>query len=307
MGDRWRLEITELGEAMLYLGEGTPAGVPLRYSREIQGNVLAAFNKDHQKFRFVHFNDTTSARTWLTAMLGHVSVTADVEQFNAQFSLVRRVQGADPTHLKATWVGLSLTPQGLRVLVGDTRGQNVENDLKACDPFVVEGAKKRAAELGDDDPAQWLFGGKQEDITVPGGSEVVHAVVIVAADDKEDLDEKLKTLAVIDKDRVVMVQDLLGETLPGELKGHEHFGFKDGISQPGVEMFHESDPNRPGQRLGHPGTVLISPVTSFSDTRPSSRAGSSRGGSRRSRHGSKTAPSRSSVGWPRMSPGFGRQ
>lgn len=56
---------------------------------------------------------------------------------------------------------------------------------------------------------------------------------------------------------LVIVYEQLGETLPGHRAGHEHFGFKDGISQPGIIGFHEEDLKRPGERAGHPGTEMV--------------------------------------------------
>lgn len=67
-----------------------------------------------------------------------------------------------------------------------------------------------------------------------------------------------------------------GETLPGDFRGHEHFGFKDGISQPGIRgklstapgdyitprYFANEDSRRltfakPGQLLAWPGQFLL--------------------------------------------------
>src|ERR1700680_144190 len=48
-----------------------------------------------------------------------------------------------------------------------------------------------------------------------------------------------------------------GAVLPGSRHGHEHFGFKDGISQPGVIGFDPPDPANRNQVLGKPGTLLI--------------------------------------------------
>ncbi|WP_051794196.1 hypothetical protein [Kibdelosporangium aridum] len=43
----------------------------------------------------------------------------------------------------------------------------------------------------------------------------------------------------------------------GEGKGHEHFGFKDGISQPGVRDFDRPDPRDPIHVDGKPGTRIL--------------------------------------------------
>src|SRR5204862_6718843 len=67
-----------------------------------------------------------------------------------------------------------------------------------------------------------------------------------------------------------------GENLPGDLAGHEHFGFKDGVSQPGIRgrasaapldfltprLIDPQDPlalthARPGQPLLWPGQFVL--------------------------------------------------
>ncbi|MBB5959234.1 Dyp-type peroxidase family [Saccharothrix tamanrassetensis] len=221
---------------------------PLRGSREIQGNVLAAFNKDHQQFRFVRFTDGRLGRTWLAAMLGHISVTADVEDFNEAFSLGRAMFGADPQSLKATWTNLSLTPAGFAKLA--VNPEAVERDLRVRDAELVQGAEARCAVNGDD-PEEWRFG---------RDAQQIHAVVTLASDTEERLQAVDTLLDLLD--------DLLGVTkvyqenagtLPGAHRGREHFGYKDGISQPGIRGFHEEDPDRKGHRFGHAGALLVNP------------------------------------------------
>jgi len=46
-----------------------------------------------------------------------------------------------------------------------------------------------------------------------------------------------------------------GHTLDGDLKGHEHFGFRDGVSQPGVRGFTLSP--KPGQPMIWPGQFIV--------------------------------------------------
>jgi Dyp-type peroxidase family len=219
---------------------------PLRLSREIQGNVLAAFNKDYMTFRYLRFPDAERGRGWLSVMLNTVAVTADVEDFNEEFSLSRRAYGRDPEKT-ATWVGLSLTYPGLMEVAAQP--DQVKKDLHAFEALRA-GADGRASVVGDD-PAEWLFG---------SGDNTVHAVVVVAADTREDLDDKLRKMATADKAHgMVLVHQDDGETLPGEMRGHEHFGFKDGVSQPGIAQFHREDPRRPGRRENRAGAELIAP------------------------------------------------
>jgi deferrochelatase/peroxidase EfeB len=112
-----------------------------------------------------------------------------------------------------------------------------------------------AGQLGDIDlsaPSRWVVGREDQ---LP-----VDAILTVAADEEANLLMELdKQRALATKHGLVLVFEQRGDTLPDQRVGHEHFGFKDGISQPGVRGFHPVDPQNPHQRLGHPGTEMIAP------------------------------------------------
>ena len=114
--------------------------------------------------------------------------------------------------------------------------------------------RSRANALGDSEssaPERWVFGG-------PGQPDV-DAVVTVAADEPEDLETRLGEIQRrAARHGVTTVFRLDGETLPGRRAGHEHFGFKDGISQPGVRQFHPTTPDGE-ERKNHPGTKMVQP------------------------------------------------
>jgi Dyp-type peroxidase family len=225
-----------------------PADLPLRDSEEIQGNILAGFNKDHQTFLFLRFADTASGRAYITELWPRIATTKQVATFNAQFSNARRLSGGDdPQTLKALWVNVGLTSHGLRLLA-----PGIESDLQ---PFFAfnEGPARRAPLLNDagpSDPAGWVIGGPDQ--------PPVDVIVTVAADDPADLDLELTRQRALAATRTVTILfEQRGETLPEERAGHEHFGFKDGVSQPAVRGFHPENPVKPGERLGHPGTEII--------------------------------------------------
>ncbi|MFE7565075.1 Dyp-type peroxidase [Kitasatospora sp. NPDC057500] len=224
----------------------------LRGSTDIQGNILAAFNKDFTDFRYLRFPDADRGRGWLSAILNTVATTSETEDFNEQYSLARRAFGRDPS-IAAVRCGVSLTFEGLLAVAG--KPDQVEKDLVAFKAFR-EGAAARAEDLGDTGesaPEHWLFG-------AGSGDAVVHAVLIVAADTEELLKEKLRNLDAVEQThRITRVHVDEGRTLTGDLKGHEHFGYKDGISQPGVKDFHREDAGRKGFRDNRAGAELIEP------------------------------------------------
>lgn len=226
-----------------------------RDSEEIQGNVLAPFNKDHRIIMFLKFPDADKARGWLQELIPRLARTKEVAEFNKKYSEARRTSGGDdPKSLKATWLNLSLTYDGLVML-----SPALDNDLK--DPqfrlnAFVQGPAARAGLLGDtdlSDPQRWVIGGPNQ--------MKADAMLFIDADDLNDLRveaDKMRTLNT--KYGLVIIFEQLGETLPkGEGAGHEHFGFKDGISQPGVRGFDEPDPSNEDQVKGHLGSDLLQP------------------------------------------------
>jgi Dyp-type peroxidase family len=118
----------------------------------------------------------------------------------------------------------------------------------------VEGAARRAAGLGDTGPGDartWLFGRSDQRI---------HLLLTVAADRPATLVaevQRQRELAASHGSVIWFEQG--GATLLGPRRGREHFGFRDGVSQPGVEGFDRPSERRPGEVDGKPGTLLVSP------------------------------------------------
>ncbi|MFD0337181.1 hypothetical protein ACFVH0_00540 [Streptomyces sp. NPDC127117] len=84
----------------------------LRGSIDIQGNNLAAFNKDFMDFHYLRFPDAAQGRGWLSAFLDTVAATNETEDFNEQFSQASRGFGCDPS-ITTVRCGVSLTFEGL--------------------------------------------------------------------------------------------------------------------------------------------------------------------------------------------------
>lgn len=193
----------------------------------IQGVGIAGFRKDHQRFLFVRFRDSTTGTALLRAVTDRIASASEVGQFNALFSAIRRRTGEDPS-VKATWTGLLVSSAGYAKL-----GVNLDAELPASDGSVAfkAGMAARSAFIGDtrskDAPSQW-----KPEFRPP---ERIDAVLVVAADDPEDLDETAIRLSdAITDAGCELVGNFRGATLEGAMRGHEHFGNKDGISQPAI-------------------------------------------------------------------------
>lgn len=245
---------------------GSTGASDLRSSPNIQGNILAGFRKDHQVFAFLRLPaDPAQARSWLNDLLPRIAATREVAAFNARFSAARRQNGGDdPKNLQSKWVNIGLTASGLQGF-GSPRVAADLVSFGASFAAFVAGAASRAFRLGDvapaSDPSRWLIGGPAQPRT--------DVILTVAADDPDDLVvemEKLRALAT--KYGLVTVFEQRGGTLPGERAGHEHFGFKDGTSQPGVRGFDAPGPaagdrdnidgrDHSGEVAGSAGTKLV--------------------------------------------------
>ncbi|MGW2742983.1 Dyp-type peroxidase [Streptomyces sp. NPDC001450] len=211
--------------------------LPLRDSTEIQGDILAGFKKDHMTLLFLQFGDMTAARNWLAELIPSIATTEQVAQFNQKFHDARvNSQGDDPKNLKATWVGLSLTYPGIQFLTGNDKVFDKVPTGTTVQAFV-QGPAVRAEALGDtgcNDPKRWIFGSEQK--------PPIHAVLTIAADLKGDHDtEVTRQTEAASRAGVLIVHPQSGATLPGKRKGKEHFGFKDGVSEPFVVGFDDPE------------------------------------------------------------------
>ena len=234
-----------------------PTTLPLRTDAAVQGNVLASFDKDHQMLLLVHLPDRSSARRWLAELAPMLASNADVVAFNAEFSRRRRDSGSDPADMSAVWLNVSFTAPGIGVFDTGALTAPAGGWEPAVQPWI-DGASSptvldpRTGE-GDGSDQHWLFGRA-------GAARPVHAIVCVAADRRADLNRAIDEqwdLCARTGTEVVFQQP--GAVLSGPSHGHEHFGFKDGISQPGISGFDPIDPANPAdpQVLGKPGTDVI--------------------------------------------------
>lgn len=227
---------------------------------DIQGNVIPGFNKDHQRFLFFAASDAGGARAWLRLLAPRLSSMREVLDFRREFRRERLESGSAKPSKTATWTAFALSGSAVRKLLG------AEALEQLGDQAFRQGMAARSAYLGDPaDPAVpghrdgWKVGGTDADF-----------LVIVAADVLDDLEAAASEIsAEAAAHGVDLVFDQLGENLPGNLAGHEHFGFKDGVSQPGIrgataEGEYVSpryvDPRNPHARIfGKPGQPLVWP------------------------------------------------
>ena len=277
---------------------------------EIQGNILAPFNKPHQLFMFLNFeHNQAGARAWLGRLLKdkRFATTEKVAPYNEELRKLKPKLGPRPVEVRpelaTTWMGVGLTSWGLVTLHPE-----LAPDLVAYEAFwggpLAEGTDEKgnrtapAAMLGDpeqSDPKRWVIGGPAQ--------RPVDALVTIAGDDRAALEKQAKEERRVAEEefelRVLTVEQgdgttpawQLGARLEREgIGGVEHFGFKDGISQPSIRDF--TSPTTPEKKrwesADRPGSPVIA-TGEFILGYPGERGSYLRGPS--------AGPARVDVGW----------
>ncbi len=216
---------------------------------EIQGNILAGFNKDHQRFLFLRIDDVGKAKQWLQQLIPHISTTTAVKAFNDDFRATRRKHRGEVNMPTASWLNVAFTFAGLSKL-GASGTEQFPGEFQGG----MASRKNAIGDLDRSDPAKW-----QEPFTDP---QSLHVLVLVAADLPHDLERKTNhVLGGLHAGGLHLLHNQHGEVRT-DLPGHEHFGFKDGVSQPGVKGFTLSVNDHPDPNSGHqgvPGQDLLWP------------------------------------------------
>jgi len=246
---------------------------PLIDLDDVQGNVYPGFNKDHQTFKFLEISDVAQARLALAELIPDVARSSAVRAYGQARSIIKAQNEGSPSGLTATWMNIALSYNGFTKLSTPSLADGLgEGAFKA-------GLALRSPLLGDPldaaargHPSNWIIGAT--------GTPSMELIITIAGDRREDvdayalsIDQRLAAYATPDGRPALrsVREDLKGDTLGGDLNGHEHFGFKDGISQPAIrgrlaaspETFITPriiDSSSPlANRFGRPGQVLLWP------------------------------------------------
>src|SRR3954447_24012895 len=149
-----------------------------------------------------------------------------------------------------TAVNLALTAPGARAL---TRGDALVAGFS--EPFrtgmVTPYRSRLLGDEGANDPASWDWGGP--------GADVVHAVVLLFARDADRLEALTREVSQGAADRGVTVLRRLDTD---ELTPAEHFGFRDGISQPVLEGLPRAG-RAPGDAVVPDGEFVLGYVNGY--------------------------------------------
>jgi Dyp-type peroxidase family len=236
---------------------------------DIQGNIIPGFNKDHQHFLFLRICKPKEAKVFLREILPRIATMEEVIAFRRLYRSKRLLLGRHNTYLCSTWVNIGFSHHAIELLAGKANA-----DAFGDRSFQL-GLAQRSSYLGDPtspshngSPRKWKVGGPKNEADI---------VLIVASDHTSVLDDLVDLLKLrANAAALEVIFEQRGDTLSGDLRGHEHFGFKDGVSQPGVRGKLSSAPGdyitpryisagdsrrlylaKPGQQLVWPGQFLL--------------------------------------------------
>jgi deferrochelatase/peroxidase EfeB len=209
---------------------------------DIQHYLLTRPHATIAQYNFITFRDAEGGRKWIDALSDIVG--------NAE-----KVMAASDSDMR--WVSLAFTFNGLRKL-----GVDEASLATFPDPFR-QGMAARASILGDigiNHPDHW------EDKIA---SEDLHAVIILFARDKEERERCIKIHDEYLKANpgVEVISSLLLEAVPPFDYVHEHFGYRDRLTTPGIEGLGPEPtpgshpPSKPGEFfLGYPDETGLIPA-----------------------------------------------
>ena len=112
------------------------------------------------------------------------------------------------------------------------------------DPIFSAGqladASKNFAADGLSDPGV-VTGVHTDPAWEPAFKQVIHGCILITGDSEETVCERERQLDLILLDTIKHLERVKGAVRPGSQAGHEHFGFRDGLSQPPIIGFREPD------------------------------------------------------------------
>jgi Dyp-type peroxidase family len=218
----------------------TPASSSTLELHEIQGDILIGLQKKWERFVFFSISDVAAFKRVLrSAIASRITTTALVHQ--REVLLQTRKMQAQSGLLPLAGVNIGLTHAGIQTLLPGV-------DL--ADASFVAGGRAQAGALGDPvnqngQPTTW---------DPQFLAATIHGVFLITGGTEGEVNAEWNTLRGVIGGAATVTYDRTGNVRPGAATGHEHFGWLDGISQPGVNGLTTPFP---GQQMVDPGLFVL--------------------------------------------------
>jgi Dyp-type peroxidase family len=216
-----------------------------QHKANIQGNILRGFNKDNVRLIFFNIEDANKASRWFHKLVEQKRIPSTQDLLDAAKKLDETWDREPNFKPRETWIHVAFSANGI-VKFGlelppshgaygfDGNGEDIvlingSAVVDDTDPFK-KGMAGRKTELGDiqkDDPQNWIepFNKKLN---------LIDGVIRIDADEPSDADKATVDLLVESSERGITSLGLQKGTAIFNPHGKqiEHFGFRDGVSQP---------------------------------------------------------------------------
>jgi Dyp-type peroxidase family len=203
---------------------------------KVQGNILDAFATEHVWLYFFQFgNDPNKARKWLAGIAGSgkIQSTREISKIaNVPYGKKERIL----LHISLSAAGikkLGLTlPPSKGIYEGRGKASKIKSRIASPDDPFRAGMKNRSDILGDTRNSHYMKW------VEPYRSRRIDALIIAASDSKQKIEKEINGMTKEAKERFDISQvgiekgAMMYENPQRKHQGIEHFGFRDGISQP---------------------------------------------------------------------------
>ncbi len=216
----------------------------------IQSDLLLGHSKEAEAHIFFKITDKAKFATFIAGL----PITSAASVYRQGSAKVALLTGSPPPNPR---FAVAFTLEGLTALGRDP------GNIPELAAFKQNMHGRAVPELNDPDPSTWVIGKP---------ADLIDGVFVITGAAQADVTGALAGPFAQPKGFQPIGQPQLGKVRPGNAKGHEHFSFLDGVSQPGLRGcvdqqqtipltlnadMNEPDQGLPGQDLLWPGEFIL--------------------------------------------------
>ncbi|QRV75637.1 Dyp-type peroxidase family [Ceratobasidium sp. AG-Ba] len=226
-----------------------PPTTPAIDVENIQGDIVIGLPKKKEEFVFFVIKNAEQFKKALPRL--KIATTGDVQRALKAIDEGRKQRPGELVHLP--FLNIAFSQQGLNALgIKDNIGDTAFTHGQLADAETL-GDQGTQTDTGFDPKWQTAF------------KHRIDGVLLAAGESWKTVNDVVKEALEILGHSIQVVYSLKGSVRPGEEKGHEHFGWEDGISNPAIKSV--VDP-LPGQRVIPPGVLLLGTEEDPGQNRP---------------------------------------